>query len=588
MPLIKLQDKTPAVYTQESRDFQLLCRLFDCIVNGVKFDIDNMVNINNTMWIRGNILELLQTKLGFFTEYDINDDVMRYVLAGFPEIIRAKGSIKAIKEAINVFLKAYDIVGQVTIWESGDGIAKSNIIAADHTIIIGLNKVVKNMYVLEEIFKYIIPTGYGVKFYFYNKISELQKYVIENKAKLVFASNNINAILRPMINEDGSLNPILKNPDDMYEGQTIDMGYDANLNAVGTLEIISSLDGAADKTVTDDNRFLGFFQNIESISATLKEKDYFGIIDDTNLDLYYHVSSSENLKLNYLGVYQDLMHEDLQNLKDGDVFTYITPEGIFEHNMHYKGSDNKSKALYALCMQLISSDYSYKIAKICYKDNEEIKEIEINNDTDSFTQIINPYEGRETEASVGWDNLNKKIWFRNIIADDNVSIENLSMVDVEFRTDCNLETEYSPAVIKSSQDSLIIDTKNHTINVVGKAYESFEEAKEHIHHKVNLPYLQIVDNDYIEEGNLYTYIHDDINFIVQCERSGRFNSTDEAQKAEVKYLILPILALSDLSDTLDIRASDGSIVYYSDSKKAYVDNAGFIVPGLMIESKGGE
>lgn len=48
MSVRRLQNNVPEVYVKESRDFQLLCRLYDCILNGVKFDIDSMLNITDS------------------------------------------------------------------------------------------------------------------------------------------------------------------------------------------------------------------------------------------------------------------------------------------------------------------------------------------------------------------------------------------------------------------------------------------------------------------------------------------------------------------------------------------------------------
>ena len=61
MSLFRIQDKTPEVYTSTSRDFQLIGRLYDCIINGVKFDIDSILDIINTDFIDSKLLKLLQT-----------------------------------------------------------------------------------------------------------------------------------------------------------------------------------------------------------------------------------------------------------------------------------------------------------------------------------------------------------------------------------------------------------------------------------------------------------------------------------------------------------------------------------------------
>ena len=67
MQTIRLQDLTPEVYTSESRDFQILCRLYDSSFNAIKYDTDSMKYLTDSRYIRSGMLPLLQTKLGMFT-----------------------------------------------------------------------------------------------------------------------------------------------------------------------------------------------------------------------------------------------------------------------------------------------------------------------------------------------------------------------------------------------------------------------------------------------------------------------------------------------------------------------------------------
>ena len=196
MEVIRLQNKTPSVYTEESKDFQLLCRLYDCIVNGVKFDVDTMQYITDSAMCRTNILQLLQTKVGFFTELNMTDDALRYILRAFPTIIKSKGALKSIEQAINVFLKIYHINTAITVWYVQDSTMVYNTLVDDHTIIVGMNTAMKDISILEEVFKYILPTGFGFYFYFYNKIEDSNKYDLEDKAVLLFTSENVASNVR--------------------------------------------------------------------------------------------------------------------------------------------------------------------------------------------------------------------------------------------------------------------------------------------------------------------------------------------------------------------------------------------------------
>ena len=48
MAVFRIEKNVPEIYVRESRDFQLFCRLYDCVFDGVKFDIDSMLNVLDT------------------------------------------------------------------------------------------------------------------------------------------------------------------------------------------------------------------------------------------------------------------------------------------------------------------------------------------------------------------------------------------------------------------------------------------------------------------------------------------------------------------------------------------------------------
>ena len=105
MAVLRFQDRVPGVYVNESRDFQVMCRVLDCLINGVKFDIDSITDIIDTNLCDVKLLELLQTKLGFFTSAKISDDDLRYILTAFPYLVQQKGSLSSLEGAIYLFLK---------------------------------------------------------------------------------------------------------------------------------------------------------------------------------------------------------------------------------------------------------------------------------------------------------------------------------------------------------------------------------------------------------------------------------------------------------------------------------------------------
>ena len=85
--IFRLSENTPEYYQEESLDFQLICRLYDVINNGFLFDSHTISNIINTPVCNSNMLKLLQTKLGFFTQKKLNDDNLYGALDVFKNLV---------------------------------------------------------------------------------------------------------------------------------------------------------------------------------------------------------------------------------------------------------------------------------------------------------------------------------------------------------------------------------------------------------------------------------------------------------------------------------------------------------------------
>lgn len=192
MSVFRLQENTPEVYTNTSRDFQLIERLYDCVINGIRFDVDSILNIVDTNSIDSKLLSLLQTKIGFFTQNDITDDDLRYILKAFPVIVKNKGSLKGIEGAVNVFLKLKHVNTNVYIKifnKQGQ---------YPYIVQIGLNMPYMDTALLDEILKYVLPTGYVVSYMFNNNEFGTANTVMEIKmgANIVIVKDSASSIVR--------------------------------------------------------------------------------------------------------------------------------------------------------------------------------------------------------------------------------------------------------------------------------------------------------------------------------------------------------------------------------------------------------
>ena len=83
MKRFRLRNNVPDVYVKQSRDFQLMCDLFDIINNGIKFDIDTIIDLSDTTLCRESMLPYLQSKLGLDLSKEIPNDILRIILNSF-------------------------------------------------------------------------------------------------------------------------------------------------------------------------------------------------------------------------------------------------------------------------------------------------------------------------------------------------------------------------------------------------------------------------------------------------------------------------------------------------------------------------
>lgn len=197
MSIFRTQNRVPEIYPNESRDFQLLCRAYDAVFNGIKYDTDMICQILDTGQCPSNLLSLLQTKLGFFTNIDITDENLRYVLKAFPLIMKNKGSSKAIVQAINTLLKLNHFNGSSYI----SIINKTNDPQLEpYTIRVGLEYNIRYVEILEEIFKYIVPAGYRLKLFYYTPGVINDMMGLNEQFKITSVSDTLNSLV-PSRNE---------------------------------------------------------------------------------------------------------------------------------------------------------------------------------------------------------------------------------------------------------------------------------------------------------------------------------------------------------------------------------------------------
>lgn len=191
--LFRTQENVPEVYINESRDFQLLCRLKDVIFGGVKYNIDSLNHTSNTLEMNARLLSLLKSKLGFFEQEQLTEDELRYLLAGFSDLIKYKGSKKAIKKAVFLWFRVTQLQGKLTdITIDND----------NYLIRITMDASSTDTKLLDEIFKYILPTGYKVIYMFASDNIVEDSYILDESYIYLNVHNKVNSNIRIPIEDD--------------------------------------------------------------------------------------------------------------------------------------------------------------------------------------------------------------------------------------------------------------------------------------------------------------------------------------------------------------------------------------------------
>lgn len=112
--MIKLQNNTPKVYYERSRDFQLIGRLYDVVLNSVKTNADIIsYGIPYSDFSPESFLELLARTLGFKPKHNYSRNQLLAICNIFSAVVRNKGNIKAVQLIGEAILKVEGVVGNI-------------------------------------------------------------------------------------------------------------------------------------------------------------------------------------------------------------------------------------------------------------------------------------------------------------------------------------------------------------------------------------------------------------------------------------------------------------------------------------------
>ena len=191
--MIKLQELTPSVYYEQSRDFQFIGRLYDIVLNYIKTNADNLYTLPIGKNMDEKLLNLLAFTLGFQSKHHYNSKQLLAICSVLPLILKHKGSLNAILIAVNSILYAEGI-NQALNYEF-----KNN------NLVLYLSPDLSDLTLLKDIMIYILPAGIGC-----DMIKEIQSV---NKIETILNTNDeitiykdvaskFNKIINPRDNEE--------------------------------------------------------------------------------------------------------------------------------------------------------------------------------------------------------------------------------------------------------------------------------------------------------------------------------------------------------------------------------------------------
>lgn len=265
--MFRLQNNVPSTYIEQSRDFQLFCRLYDCINNGVQFDISTITDILDPIKVNDRVVKLLATRVGFITDIDIDNTVLRYILSAYPYIIKNKGTRKGIEAAVNAILHAEHSIKAATVEvvnKPAEGSNQAEYSVNIYTPIILSSKTKK---ALNELLKYILPVGYIFDILPYDKLSGNKPL----ETDLTLTTSNIIAVQGPLTTtssvrgSNSQYKTYVKSPDgkDVEVSNTISSNPDINrlVNNFDTVEVIGSEQYRAATEASSDYRVTHVTEN---------------------------------------------------------------------------------------------------------------------------------------------------------------------------------------------------------------------------------------------------------------------------------------------------------------------------------------
>lgn len=147
--MIKIQNLTPQVYYNQSRDFQFIGRLYDLVLNYIKTNSDNLYHLPLNDNVNEQTLSLLATTLGFKMRHEYDSKQLVSLCTVLPKVLKYKGSLKAVLIAAQAILSSNGIKQRLDY----------TIENRNSKLVLYVSSYLTNLNLLYDLMDYILPAG---------------------------------------------------------------------------------------------------------------------------------------------------------------------------------------------------------------------------------------------------------------------------------------------------------------------------------------------------------------------------------------------------------------------------------------------
>lgn len=159
--MIRAQRNVPDYYYNESRDFQLLGRIFESVLNSVKTATDTIVNTPLFQGFDVSLIDLVTTTIGFESKRKYDVPNLLALINSFKSILKIKGTKKSIEDCVRVLLKAQNIAEKFEVLVDMSTVVSSEQTIYNREVTIYIPKEVRDIALLEDMLDYVLPAGFN-------------------------------------------------------------------------------------------------------------------------------------------------------------------------------------------------------------------------------------------------------------------------------------------------------------------------------------------------------------------------------------------------------------------------------------------